>query len=240
MSTLLERMLPDPTTGALAGGVGLLVGGLLALWAGRLRHQGMVVPYTRKIYHFGVFTGAAGVHAAWGLPATNTYGAAVALLVLYAVVRGDGSALYQALARETDRPHRTVFILVPLATTAVGGLAAALLAGPFATVGYLVSGWGDAVGEPVGQAFGRHPYRVPSLLGVPARRTVEGSAAVLVMGTLAAWVGLLLVGIPAAGALAVAAACGAAGALTEAVSNHGLDNLTVQIAAAGTALLLAG
>jgi len=38
-------------------------------------------------------------------------------------------------------------------------------------------GWGDAVGEPVGTRFGRHPYRVPSLAGVPATRTLEGSLA---------------------------------------------------------------
>lgn len=238
MSAAWDGLLPDLWTGMAAAGVGLGVGGLLALWVGRLRRRGMVVPYTRKIYHFGVFTGAAGVHAAWGLPGTNAYGAAVALLVVVAVLRGDGTPFYEALARETDRPHRTVFILVPLFTTAVGGLVSALVAGPYATVGYLVGGWGDAVGEPVGQAVGRHPYRVPSLLGVPARRTVEGSAAVLAAGAGAAWVGLVLLGGAPAESLWVALACGGAGAAAEAVSHHGLDNLTVQIVAAVTALLL--
>ena len=39
-------------------------------------------------------------------------------------------------------------------------------------------------------------------------------------------------------ALMIAIACGVAGASVEAVSNHGLDNLTVQLAASGTAFLL--
>ncbi len=34
------------------------------------------------------------------------------------------------------------------------------------------------------------------------------------------------------------AAAGVAGAAVEAISNHGLDNFTVQVAAAGVALLL--
>jgi hypothetical protein len=38
---------------------------------------------------------------------------------------------------------------------------------------------------------------------------------------------------------AAAFAAGAAGAIVEAVSNHGLDNLTVQLAAAGAAALVA-
>ncbi|MGD8282002.1 MAG: hypothetical protein PVF69_12655, partial [Gemmatimonadota bacterium] len=38
----------------------------------------------------------------------------------------------------------------------------------------------------------------------------------------------------------VALACAVVGAAAEAVSNHGLDNLTVQVAASVTALLLLG
>ena len=122
-----------------------------------------------------------------------------------------------------------------LATTAVGGLSANLLFGAAAPIGYLVAGWGDAIAEPVGARWGRHRYRVPSIAGVPATRSLEGSAAVLCVGSLAAFVGLGLAGVPTPFALAVAAACGAAGAIVEAASNHGLDNLTVQLAAAGTA-----
>jgi phytol kinase len=208
--------------------------------AAGFRRRGMRVPYTRKIFHFGIFTGAAAVHALGGLPATNAYGTAVAALVLLAVARGDGFGLYEALARETDRPRRTLFIVVPLLTTAVGGLLSALVAGPFAAVGYLVAGWGDAVGEPVGARWGRHTYRVPSLGGVPATRSWEGSAAVLAASWVAASGALAALGASWEVALAVGGAVAAAAAVVEALSPHGTDNLTVQVAASVLALWLTG
>ena len=113
-----------------------------------------------------------------------------------------------------------------------------LLFGAFAYVGYLVAGWGDAIAEPVGRAWGRHRYRVPSLAGVPAYRSLEGSAAVCIVGGLAAFLGLWFGGVTAGVALGTAIACGLAGAAVEAISNHGLDNLTVQLAAAGMAFVL--
>jgi phytol kinase len=218
-----------------------VVAALFGAAVARLGRRRMRVAYTRKIFHFGIFSVAAAVHAVWGLPGTSSYGTAVALVVLWAVARGDGSALYEALARESDRPRRSLFIVVPLVTTAVGGLASALLAGPFASVGYLVAGWGDAVAEPVGSRWGKHRYRVPSLAGVPAERTLEGSAAVLFVGWAAALVGLVGLGVGTGlPVLWVAAACASVGALVEAVSHHGTDNLTVQVAASLTALILAG
>jgi phytol kinase len=79
--------------------------------------------------------------------------------------------------------------------------------------------------------FGRHRYRVRSLSSVPATRSLEGSAAVLVMSAVALLLAaaasplitLTAFGIPKV--LAIAAAC----ALSEAVSPHGWDNLTMQI-----------
>jgi phytol kinase len=197
------------------------------------------VAYTRKIFHFVIFSGAAAVHMRWGLPGTNAYGVVVALIVLSAVARGDGSGFYEALARDSDRPRRSLFIVVPLITTGLGGLASALLAGPYAAVGYLVAGWGDAVGEPVGSRWGRHPYRVPSLAGVPATRTWEGSSAVLLVGWVAATAALRgQMALP--DAVWIGLACALVGAVVEGVSNHGLDNLTIQISTSLTALWLAG
>jgi phytol kinase len=237
----LSGLLPSPAVALQAGGLGLVVAALFGASVARLGRRQMRVAYTRKIFHFGIFSVAAAVHAVWDLPGTSSYGTAVALVVLWAVVRGDGNALYEALARESDRPRRSLFIVVPLVTTAVGGLVSALLAGPFATVGYLVAGWGDAVAEPVGSRWGRHRYRVPSLAGVPAERTLEGSAAVLFVGWAAALVGLVALGVGTGPpVLWVAAACASVGALVEAVSHHGTDNLTVQVAASLTALVLAG
>lgn len=127
-----------------------------------------------------------------------------------------------------------------LIATAAGGAISYLVAGRFAVVGYLVTGWGDAVAEPVGVRWGRHPYRVPSLAGVPAHRSLEGSAAVLVAGTISAWIALRLLGFAGGAAVSAALACGAAATFVEAVSHHGTDNLTLQIVGSVTPLLLLG
>lgn len=229
----------DAGQAALYLAVGLIWGGAVAFAAARLRARGVRVAYTRKVFHFGIFTGAALVHAQAGLPGTNAYAIAVVVLVVWAVSRGDGFPLYEALARESDAPRRTLFIIVPLVTTAVGGLASALLAGPFAAVGYLVAGWGDAVGEPAGARWGKHRYRVPSLAGVPAVRSWEGSLAVFVASWLAAATVLLTLsaGWPqaalAGGVIALVAT------FVEAVSPHGTDNFTVQLVPSLLALALA-
>jgi phytol kinase len=240
VETELRNLVPTIGVVLRVAPIGLAVALLFGLLAGRLRaSRHIAVPYTRKLFHIGIFSAAAGVQLTWGTPAVVVYGCAVVLVVLYAVSRGDGHPLYEALARPTDAPHRTLFILVPLATTAFGGLATNLLFdGRAAAVGYLVAGWGDAMGEPVGTRWGRHRYRVPSLVGVPASRSLEGSIAVLVAGTLAAGIALTAAGLGAATAWRVGAVSGLAGALVEAISNHGLDNITVQVAAAAAAALL--
>jgi phytol kinase len=213
---------------------------LLAGWfAGYLRvERGVRTAYTRKIFHFLVFTGATIVHLVWRLPGVTVLGIVATLIVLDAVRRGAGFPLYEALARPNDEPHRTLFIIVPLVTTALGGIATNSFFGAYAYVGYLVCGWGDAVGEPVGSRWGHHRYNVPSLAGVKAQRSVEGSAAVLITGAVAAAIGLSAAGFAAATAIGVGLACGAAGALVEAVSTHGLDNFTTQLAAAAIAALI--
>jgi phytol kinase len=235
---LIARFLPDAQTvyaiAPLALGSGLLAAAAAAI----LRRRGVRTAYTRKIFHFLIFTVAGLVHLAWALPGVVVYGTVISLLVLLAVARGAGDAFYEALARPADAPRRTLFIIVPLVTTALGGILANVISPGLAYVGYLVCGWGDAAGEPVGSRFGRRHYRVPSLGGVPATRTLEGSAAVWLVGSAAAMLGLLVAGYAPTTAFAAGLACGAAGALVEAVSTHGLDNLTVQVAATAVAALL--
>lgn len=241
LTDLVGVLLPTPAVALRAGGLGLAVGAAFAAAVSRLRRSGMRVAYTRKVFHFGIFNGAAAAHLLWGLSGTNAYGVAVALLVVAAVLRGEGDGFYEALARGSDQPRRSFFIVVPLVTTAVGGLASALLVGPFASVGYLVTGWGDAVAEPVGARWGKHPFSVPSLAGVPAQRTFEGSLAVLLVGWAAAAIALAGVGADAGPPLLLTAlACAGVGAAVEAVSHHGTDNLTVQMAVSLAAAWLAG
>lgn len=236
LERFIEALMPEPRLAFGLAPAAALYAWAAAVIAGRLRtHRDVRAPYTRKIFHFTIFTAASVVHLAWGLGGVVVFGGVVTIGVLIAVRRGDDSPLYQALARPTDAPHRTLFILVPLATTVLGGLASNLLFAGTAFIGYLVAGWGDAVGEPVGARWGRHRYRVPSLAGVPATRSIEGSAAVLVCGAAAAGIGMALAGADAIVAVRVAVGCGLAGTLVEAASTHGLDNFTVQVAAAGVA-----
>lgn len=232
-------MTPEPGVATRVVVLALVVGVAGAVWVAVLRGRGMRVAYTRKIFHFVIFTAAAVVHAVWALPGTVVFGSVVAGMVIAAVWKGGGHPFYEALARDKDRPHRSLFIVVPLVTTAVGGLLSSLLAGPYAAVGYLAAGWGDAVGEPVGARWGRHAYRVPSLAGVGATRTLEGSAAVFVVSAVASGVAVAIVG-QAQAAWWAGPVCGAVAAGVEAVSNHGLDNLTVQLVPSLVALLLLG
>lgn len=239
MLDLLLYALPSPHIIARVGPLAVLYCLALGWIVGRLRMQHDVrTSYTRKIFHFGIFTMATLVQLMWRLPGVAVLGVVCTCVVLFAVWRGEGFPLYEALARPSDAPHRTLFIIVPLITTAAGGILTNAFFGPIAFVGYMVCGWGDAVGEPVGTRWGRHPYRVPSLGSVPAVRTLEGSAAVFVVGSLAAVIALYMFGNPLGRSVAVGIACGLAGALIEAVSNHGLDNLTTQVAPAAVASLL--
>lgn len=214
----------------------VLLVAILVCYLKKFRH--VRTPYTRKIFHFLIFTTASIFQFRFGLSLVVLFGIIVSFFVLAAVVAGEGFVFYEAMARQTDRPHRTLFILIPLFTTALGGVLINLFFPQFSFIGYLVGGWGDAVGEPVGTRWGKHRYAVPSLLGVPAQRSLEGSAAVVIVSTVVAFAGLYLAGYPVPIAIGTALACGIGGAAVEAISNHGLDNLTIQVAAAGIAHLL--
>lgn len=235
----LTRFVPSIDTILVVAPVALLVGAAAAALASYLRARGVRTAYTRKVFHFTIFTAASVIQLVSGLGGVVVFGTIVALIVLFAVWRGAEHPFYEALARPNDAPRRTLFIVVPLVTTALGGVLSNLLFPAYAWAGYLVAGWGDAVGEPVGSRWGRHRYRVPSLAGVAATRSWEGSAAVLLVGALAVTLGGLMAGFDATTALRVGAAAATAGALVEAVSNHGLDNLTVQVAASAAAAFVA-
>lgn len=237
----LEPFLPGWRMLVVGVPVAALYSGAAAALAGWLRSRCKVrVPYTRKVFHFTIMSAAGVAHLAWGLPGVVILGSVTALLMLLAVVRGSGFPFYEAMARPSDAPHRTLFILIPLATTALGGVLSNLLFSPFAPIGYMVTGWGDAVGEPVGTRWGKHRYRVPSLAGVIATRSLEGSGAVFLAGAVAAALTLFGMGYSASVSVGAGVACGAAGAVVEAFSNHGLDNLTVQVATTALAWALLG
>lgn len=235
----LKRAVPSPKMIILLSPFFLLYTYICACFAGWLKTtKNVKTSYTRKIFHFLIFTTACFVQFKGGLPATILYGSIVSSCVLYAIYRGDGFGFYEAMARPTDAPHRTLYIFIPLVTTALGGVISNMFFQPVAMIGYLVGGWGDAIGEPVGTKWGKHKYKVPSMMGVPATRSAEGSAAVMTASFLAALLGLMLLGVPFELAAPTALICSLAAVSVEAVSTHGLDNLTVQVTASAVVYLM--
>jgi len=183
--------------------------------------------YTRKLFHVLIFTSAAFVQALGGFWAVCVFGMMVSLVVGLAVVRGRGHKLYEALAREQDRPNRTYYIVIPYFATLIGGMTSNIFFGPLAMLGYLVGGLGDAAGEPAGVKWGRHRY-ASSAAG---SKTFEGSLAVLAASVIALSIGVAispqlhfdlqsLIALPV-----IATVC----TLVEAFSPRGWDNVPMQI-----------
>jgi phytol kinase len=204
------------------------------------KYRGLNTGYTRKIFHFLIFTSAAVIHFMWGLPGVFIFGAMTSLVIFYALLRGDGHLLYEAMAREKDAPHRTYYIIAPYLATLVGGLAGNFWFAKAAIIGYLVTGIGDAVAEPVGVRWGKHQYRVPSLSHVKSLRSLEGSAAVFFASALMILLGIALsphfnLNIVAVWKIPLLALLCAG---VEAVSPHGWDNATMQIIPAFLATIL--
>ena len=101
-----------------------------------------------------------------------------------------------------------------------------------AAAGIMVMALGDAAAAIVGRAFGRHPY---TFLG--ARKSVEGSAAMLAVSWLAVFATLAVFGTAVATAAWVAALVAAVGTALEAAGRNGLDNLTVPVVCSAIAYL---
>ena len=205
---------------------------LCLYFAGYLKRiKGLKTGYTRKIFHFLIFTSAVLVQRVWGTPILCLFGGMTTLVIFYAIFRGAGHLLYEAMAREKDAPHRTHYIVVAYLATLIGGLTSNILFGQVAVVGYLVTGLADAVGEPVGTRFGRHIYRVPSFRGVRSTRSFEGSAAVFLVCLPAIALGILLCPelVPTPRSFLTILLLGVFCTVLEAVSPHGWDNATMQI-----------
>jgi len=223
---------PDAASLAVGGPAALLWASACLMFAGVLKTRGKLkTGYTRKIFHFLIFGTVVAVHGAWGTPGVCLFGGMTSVVIAYALVRGSGHFMYEAMARETDAPRRTYYILVSYFATLVGGLLSNIIFPHTAIFGYLVAGLGDAVAEPVGTRFGRHPYRVPALRGIGAVRTLEGSCSIFIVSALA-----LIVCAAASDSLAlsgrsllVMTLIAVISTLVEAISPHGWDNAMMQV-----------
>ncbi len=236
LESFLLRTIPDWQTVlwiGLPSTIFLIIWGFFVGWLKTKKR--LKTGYTRKIFHFGIFTLACAVQFISGLKGVVLFGILTSIWVVYGVFRGYGYPFFEAVARETDAPRRKLFVIIPLVSTALGGILSNILFPGYAVVGYLVAGWGDAIAEPVGVRYGKHKYKVPSLGGVPATRSFEGSLSVFMVGYFAAYISLLFLGKPCDTGLIAALLVSFAVTITEAISIHGLDNLTVQVVASGIA-----
>jgi len=203
------------------------------------RERGWKTNYTRKITHVSNFTYLMILTFFGGYTASFIFAILMILYGLVIILIGDGNIFYEAVAREQDRPYRAFYLIIPSVVTILAVLLNRTFFGEYANLGYLVAGWGDAAGEPIGVRFGKHRYRVPTLTGIPCTRSIEGSLAVFSMGSFAAAFSLVtLLGVSPLLAIPAGIAAGFGATLVEAVSFHGIDNFTIQIAAVSLAYFI--
>ncbi|UCF08121.1 MAG: hypothetical protein JSW28_00030, partial [Thermoplasmata archaeon] len=232
MLDFITRMIPSLETVLVVTPISIPVILTMAYISGYLKMDRVIkTNYTRKLFHFTIFSTAGCLGLLFGFTGTIVFGSCAGFFILLILYLGDGNILYEGMAREQDAPHRSFYIIVPFLATAVAGVTDNLLFGHVALVGYLVAGWGDAAGEPIGVRFGRHKYRVPSRKKVICYRSIEGSLAVFSVSTLASYIVLFqALGYSPLVSIVGAIAAGLATAFVEAFSPHGVDNFTTQFA----------
>lgn len=199
----------------------MLSGYVFLYVAGTLNLRGVRTGYTRKIVHVAIFCSVALVQAVLGYMYVLMFGGSITLVILCAIWMGDGNILYESIARESDAPHRTHLIIIPIIATVAGGIFTNTLFGEIAIFGYLVAGIGDALGEPVGVRFGKHKISKTSL------KTIEGSIGVFIGSLSALLIGQLItsIAIPWTSIIILAVLV----TIVEVVSPRGMDNLFMQI-----------
>lgn len=183
--------------------------------------------FTRKFVHVGI--------GIWIIPTlflfTKWYWAALpsaaAVVMNFASMR---LKLIRSIERGDSADYGTV--LFPLSFAIC--IAAFFATGypEAAAAGIMVMALGDSAATIVGRAFGRHPY---TFLG--AKKSIEGSAAMLAVSWAAVFATLVLFGTGPAQAAAVAALLAAVGTALEAAGKNGLDNLTVPLVCSTLAYL---
>jgi phytol kinase len=233
---------PGPKALALGGPAGFLWAAACLMLAGRLKiRRGWPTGYTRKLFHFLIFGSVIVVHALWKTPGVCLFGGMTTVVVAYALLRGPGHFMYEAMAREKDEPRRTHFIVVAYFATLIGGLLNNIFFPDTAVLGYLVCGFGDAIAEPVGTRFGKHQYRALAIRGVRAIRSLEGSGSVLLvsMVTLVLFMAFSPHFTLTLRTALMAILIAGVSTIVEAVSPHGWDNTTLQVVPAwlGASLL---
>lgn len=223
---------PDTKILFIAAPAALIWAAACLIFAGYLKkYHKLKTGYSRKIFHFLIFGTVVFVNWRWGTRGVCIFGGMTSLVIGYALIRGSGNIMYEAMAREKDEPRRTYYIIIPYFATLIGGLLSNIFFPTTAVFGYLVTGLGDAVAEPIGTRFGRHEYKAPASRGVRAVRSLEGSSAVFIASLLTLTLCLAFSNrfeLSAASFLIVLL-ISVISTFVEAISPHGWDNATLQI-----------
>ncbi|TVR13103.1 MAG: hypothetical protein EA401_07545 [Planctomycetota bacterium] len=238
MTSILDHLfdlirLEDLISWGWLGCIGLLLAGwgscagILVVTSYLHKHKWSVA-YTRKILHLALFLVAMMVLLLGGRPALFLWGTGASVVLVAILLNPKRGPAFWSFVRVNDTPYEILHTVVPYLATVIGGVITVTCFGEHASVaGLLVAGLGDAVGEPVGTALGRHRYRVWSLTAQPVTRSWEGSAAVLLVSWIVIGVFLLASGVPNAWIWAFGIAV--ASAVAEGISPHGTDNALLQV-----------
>lgn len=205
-----------------------------ALWsvAGFLKLRAVKTNYTRKFFH--VTFSFVWLWCFFSFPPQT---AIVAILVgstllAYVLYAGEGNFFFEAIARESDSPHRHFFVIFPGFFAIFGTLLSRCFLPEYYFIGIFVLAFGDPMGEIIGVRYGRHKYTVPSLLNISTTRSAEGSLAVFGASLIASFFALVFFTDFYLILKIVCSVCVATvTALVEAVSPHGADNFTIPIVA---------
>lgn len=218
--------------------VGTFVPAVVAVWlvTGALKAAGRLpCDIARKVNHVVALAGGA-VWFGW-LPEEQARASIfavaaimVGLVVVVCAFRDRVPFRYAFLAntRRSDAPREAFYFWSSWVISAGGLVGIHLLFGDIVLTrtAALLVGIGDGIAEPIGRRWGRHTYRVRSLTGAGAVRSLEGSAAVFV-GCVAVLLVCFGLGVLVPALLLALVLTG-----VEAVSPHGLDNLTIPVVAA--------
>ena len=195
------------------------------------KNLGCATGYSRKFFHFLIFISALFYQQYFSIAGVFILGWSVSIVLLYSIFKGEGNLLYEAIAREKDVPHRTKYIVYSYLATLFGGILSNFFLQPFAIFGYVVTGFADAIAEPIGTRFGNHQYRVFSFdKNKKSYRSIEGSVAVFIATFISIYAITFFtttVHLNIFYLAIVAFIC----SLAEAVSPSGFDNFILQIVA---------
>ena len=188
--------------------------------------------YTRKSFHFLIFLSAAVINLIFGFSGVCLFGIIVSGFIFYALLRRKTSGLYRALARETDYPHSTLYIIIPYLSTLCGGILINYFFPGFVIIGYLICGIADASGEVIGTMYGKHFFRVKLLNIHNSTKSLEGTSSIFIISFLIysvysiiafQYFNLNLMAHILLSSLIIT--------VTEMITPKGFDNLTIQIIA---------